>query len=71
MYIILLYIPKLLWSVLWVSMFSWILVFLHTLSTKWEYIMTARIPKYIYDQTHMIELCFPFYFLICVRFYEY
>ena len=40
MYIILLYIPKLLWSVLWVSMFSWILVFLHTLSTKWEYIVT-------------------------------
>ena len=31
-------------------MFSGISVFLHTLSTKQEYIITARIPKYMYDQ---------------------
>ena len=31
-------------------MFSGILVFLHSLSTKQEYITTERIPKYMYDQ---------------------
>ena len=31
-------------------MFSVTLVFLHTLSTKQEYIITVRIPKYMYDQ---------------------
>ena len=40
MYMIALYIPKLLWRVLWGQMFSGILVFLHSLSTKQEYIIT-------------------------------
>ena len=34
-----------------------LLVFLRTLSTKQEYIIIARIPKYMYDQkTHMSYL---------------
>ena len=31
-------------------MFSRVSVFLHNLSTKQKYIITARTPKYMYDQ---------------------
>ena len=42
-------------------MFSVILVFLHPLCTKQEYIITARIPKHMYDQKHIrLNYVLPF-----------
>ena len=51
-------------------MFSVILVFLHPLCTKQEDIITARIPKYMYDQKHIrlnYVLPFPLYLRTLLR----
>ena len=45
-------------------MFSWILVFLHALRTKQEYIITACIPKYMYDHKHIWLNVLPFTFYL-------